>query len=331
MFDWVNYYGYTSHEVLAVVFNKAFLTGIFVTGSLFTNIFLVRYFKQQNILPGFSSAAYRSILNVIALFVLFIVLILELAHGLNIYNCLPSLFDIVIFSFVAAYLLGVFKIFMNRMPQYLLVLFSIAIVITHLLHIILSLTENVQLRNDYLFSNMGGIGIFMYHYLNVAIVVAGLIIIKNVVRKHAADSPEVYHTYLWYFCFVLLFIASVEFDHLCVLGFYSTTDVSEIMKNSHMIGYPIIWGIASLLIMINGLRQKNKMLRIISLTIFGIIILKLFVFDIRYISAGGKVAAFVILGVIMLLVSFLYQKLKKIVFGDDQDDDEIQQTQIKPE
>ena len=98
-----------------------------------------------------------------------------------------------------------------------------------------------------------------------------------------------------------------------------------------MIGYPIIWGIASLLIMINGLRKKNRMLRIISLTIFGIIILKLFVFDIRYISAGGKVAAFVILGVIMLLVSFLYQKLKKIVFGDDQDDNENQQTQIKPE
>jgi uncharacterized membrane protein len=49
------------------------------------------------------------------------------------------------------------------------------------------------------------------------------------------------------------------------------------------------------------------------LTLFFITLSKLFLFDIRGISEGGKIAAFVSLGILLLIVSFMYQKLKNLI------------------
>jgi hypothetical protein len=37
------------------------------------------------------------------------------------------------------------------------------------------------------------------------------------------------------------------------------------------------------------------------------------VFDIQEMSEGGKIAAFISLGVLLLIISFMYQKLKKLL------------------
>ena len=36
-----------------------------------------------------------------------------------------------------------------------------------------------------------------------------------------------------------------------------------------------------------------------------------------FISEGGKIAAFISLGVLLLIVSFMYQRLKKILLSDE--------------
>jgi hypothetical protein len=40
-------------------------------------------------------------------------------------------------------------------------------------------------------------------------------------------------------------------------------------------------------------------------------------YDIRGISEGGKIAAFISLGVLLLVISFMYQNLKKLILADD--------------
>ena len=62
--------------------------------------------------------------------------------------------------------------------------------------------------------------------------------------------------------------------------------------------------------------MKIKHLRIISLSLFLITLLKLFLVDIKGISEGGKIAAFISLGVLLLVVSFMYQRLKKLLLAD---------------
>jgi uncharacterized membrane protein len=65
------------------------------------------------------------------------------------------------------------------------------------------------------------------------------------------------------------------------------------------------------------MRYKFRPLRIFSLALFLITLLKLFLFDIRDIPIAGKIAAFFCLGVLLLVVSFMYQRLKKIIIDNE--------------
>ena len=92
------------------------------------------------------------------------------------------------------------------------------------------------------------------------------------------------------------------------------------MHKSHQVGYPILWAILAFLIMIWGMQIKDKDFRIISLSLFALIILKLFIIDVWAMSEGGRIAAFIILGVVLLVVSFLYQRLKKLIVEIKEED-----------
>jgi uncharacterized membrane protein len=91
-----------------------------------------------------------------------------------------------------------------------------------------------------------------------------------------------------------------------------------IIEQNHKIGYPILWGISSFLLIAIGLSKKLKMLRIISLVLLAGTLLKLFLMDLKGISEGGKIAAFISLGVLLLVVSFMYQRLKSLLLDDNQ-------------
>ena len=118
--------------------------------------------------------------------------------------------------------------------------------------------------------------------------------------------------------FFFVFIASAELDHIVLLIAYDPeTSINQILTQNHKIGFPILWGLTSFLLIAVGLKMKKKHLRIISLTLFLITLLKLFFVDIRGISEGGKIAAFISLGVLLLVVSFMYQRLKKLILADE--------------
>ena len=112
--------------------------------------------------------------------------------------------------------------------------------------------------------------------------------------------------------------ASPILDHYTVLlGYSNGASVSALLSNAHKVGLPIVWGVCSFAMMIAGMRKRYKPLRILSLALFSITLLKLFIFDIRDVAPGGKIAAFICLGGLLLVVSFLYQRLKTLVFGSD--------------
>ncbi len=73
--------------------------------------------------------------------------------------------------------------------------------------------------------------------------------------------------------------------------------------------------------MLLGMRLHQKVLRMISLVVFGIVLVKLVVLDLWALPPLGKIIVFILLGVLLLVLSFLYQKLKNVLFKDD--DEEI--------
>lgn len=69
-----------------------------------------------------------------------------------------------------------------------------------------------------------------------------------------------------------------------------------------------------------GMKLHQKVLRVISLVTFGIVLLKLVLIDLWAMPTVGKILVFIILGLILLVLSFLYQKLKNVLFKDDENE-----------
>ena len=87
-------------------------------------------------------------------------------------------------------------------------------------------------------------------------------------------------------------------------------------------GLTIIWSVISFIVIRYGMVNNYKPLRVSALALFALSLLKLFIYDISNIPPAGKIIAFILLGVVLLIVSFMYQKIKLIVFKDDEGKDE---------
>lgn len=85
-------------------------------------------------------------------------------------------------------------------------------------------------------------------------------------------------------------------------------------------GFSVSLSIAGFVQMALGMRLHQKVLRIISLSTFGIVLLKQILKDLWAMPTIGKIIVFIILGLILLVLSFLYQKLKGVLFKNDEDE-----------
>jgi len=82
------------------------------------------------------------------------------------------------------------------------------------------------------------------------------------------------------------------------------------------LGVSILWGIYSLLLVVTGIWKKKKHLRISAMVLFGITLMKLFFYDLINLDTISKTILFVSLGILLLIISFLYNKYTKIITGE---------------
>jgi uncharacterized membrane protein len=86
----------------------------------------------------------------------------------------------------------------------------------------------------------------------------------------------------------------------------------------HKLGLSILWGTYSLLLIILGIWKKKAHLRIGAIVLFGITLIKLFFYDISDLDTIAKTIVFVALGVLLLIISFLYNKYKHLIAKENE-------------
>ena len=123
--------------------------------------------------------------------------------------------------------------------------------------------------------------------------------------------------FTWITATGIVIVLSAEMYVIMLWNFYSNQADWEWWQNLYYkAGLSMLWGFCSFIMMWLGMKKKFRPLRIISLTLFTITVIKLFLYDIRKIPPGGKIAAFILLGILLLAVSFMYQRLKKIIIDN---------------
>ena len=84
-------------------------------------------------------------------------------------------------------------------------------------------------------------------------------------------------------------------------------------ENIQQLSLSGIWIVYSIMMVAIGIWKRNKLLRLISIGLFGITILKVFIFDLSFLETLYRIFSFVALGLILLTVSYLYQRYKSII------------------
>ena len=98
---------------------------------------------------------------------------------------------------------------------------------------------------------------------------------------------------------IILWVASSELLHW--------TELYRSASN-YKLGLTILWGSYALLLVVLGIFKRKKHLRISGIVLIGFSILKLFLYDTTHLDALRKTIVFVILGFLVLVASFFYNK-----------------------
>lgn len=94
--------------------------------------------------------------------------------------------------------------------------------------------------------------------------------------------------------------------------------VTSFHEENFSTAFSLSLGLAAFILMCAGMRYHSKEVRIVSLAEFGIVLGKLIFNDVWTMSALGKIIVFISLGILLLTLSFLYQKLKDVLFNEDE-------------
>ena len=143
-----------------------------------------------------------------------------------------------------------------------------------------------------------GIRYLSFSFISLSLIVAYAYIKQMFTEKGFRNAYDflVHTTVLW--------IASSE-----LIDWMDIADSTQ----SYKLGLSILWGVYSLFMIGLGILKKRKHLRIGAISLFGITLIKLFFYDISHLDTIAKTIVFVSLGVLLLIISFLYNKYKHII------------------
>lgn len=329
--DWQNVYVLPTEEV-PVLLNKAFITGISSVLALFSVSLLLRREKENIRVWGalVNPTANGSILMWVAAGLLYFVGMFEVNYQCTQYLFSQNSVTAVATMYHLIFTTVVLHVLFRLKTSASIVIATMLSLVNVLLYFITAtnvpyeeLKEKIQLMHC---SSVA----FAVHYASTAC----LIFTALLFARAGATSENALHlanrSITWVISLFLVFVVSNELllhglffgteqmkqtgDMYWMEAFVHYDDVtSRVLK----VGFPILWGLFAFSLLALGIKKSSKDLRIISLCLLAVTLAKLFIYDIRSVPEGGKIIAFIILGVLLLTMSFMYQKIKAIILQDE--------------
>ena len=312
---WIDIY-FSGTKIIPILLNKGFSTTIVVAASLFIYHKLAYREADTFFLRNITTRFVREFLVTSFIITLYLAGALEIYYQFTSRSDIPSLFSIYLqlYSFAFAIII---LISFRKSALYPLFKFLFTILCFGLYLINIGTNYNVSLA---LIGKDSGT-VFFGHWLGVVLLAWLVADLFMYFRKVKDEKWQSYlGSFAWFSSIGIILILSIEFYQINLWLKYKGVDWAWYENLYYKAGLSILWSICSFVLMWLGMNYKLRPLRIISLSLFTVTLVKLFVYDITKIPPGGKIAAFILLGVLLLTVSFMYQRLKKIIIDDENRD-----------
>ena len=210
--------------------------------------------------------------------------------------------------FVSAIALLNFKKIRNQLLGWInisFILLSVVVFLVQGLYTLSELRESYleQPLSDYYHTGIFNIGI---RYISIAFLVFSLIICHKYTLQDFMQKK-----------FTIAFDFLLHISALWIISseLINWMDIAE-SAQSYKLGLSIFWGVYSLFLISVGIWKKKKHLRIGAIVLFGVTLIKLFFYDISHLNTISKTIVLVSLGILLLIISFLYNKYKHIISNE---------------
>ncbi|OMQ09970.1 DUF2339 domain-containing protein [[Flexibacter] sp. ATCC 35103] len=342
--DWNKYYN--GNEYLNIIINPIFITGIFAVSSLLAIWYLLKDETENSTIFDiiFNPEKHKRIVLETGIVLTYFTGLFEVIYQSNHYIenlyssiALPILYHLLFSALLSSYLI---KRKTETGYQGALLLAIANIVLFTFWFSNYPFLEHKDIIN----SGTGKSIAFYLHYISLIITIYFGFQLFQIYKK--VDFSFFKSRYfMWVAAFFVIYIASSEVM-LHGLVFMNSPVTSQDIQTSSMYasyksdlpylrdfiandfiglartkiiktGFPILWGILAFVFLIIGIKKQLKSLRIIALSLLGLTILKLFLYDISNISETGKIISFILLGILILIISFVYQKIKVLVIDEN--------------
>ncbi len=333
--DWSDLYGLTSTTPLPILLNKAFITSVVAIAGLLG----VRWLLARQETPfsfwsaELSVAQYRRLLGYVTLVVIYLAGALETDYQAVVhYGFGPNRLALSgAYTMLIAFVLLLLA-YRNGARNWLVQAASLG-ALALLIYVFAFAPAPLSVVEDFAHGDEPSLAGFGWHYVGLVAVIGILVLLNLTISRLDLLPGKVTRYWPWALGFMVVYTASWElFNHLAFVNFSGTplakTNTQHALLNDQFdavlsqvnkVGLPILWGVCAFIFMYLGLSRRNRNYRILSLVLFGLTLAKLFLYDIRGISEGGRIAAFIVLGVLLLVISFMYQRIKKLLAADGPD------------
>jgi uncharacterized membrane protein len=336
--DWIVFYGSYSYEQSATgftpIFNINFLSSLlFITAFAFINILNNSKKYSRPVSSIFFSIMKISIPAILLIVIyysfrmeistywnqLYFASVIEIKGGIESQSNFYHDFDFLLFkniwlinySMLFLSILGFVNI--KRFKNNLLGLINLGLnTLAITLFLFYGLFLLKELREDYLYQSYSEYfyrGSFHIIIRYISFVFLGTLLIScykyvrqkflNINLKAASDL---------FIHFTLLWIVSSELIQWMEIYNY---------QESYKLGLSILWGVYAFILTVLGIWKNKKHLRIAAIVLFSVTLIKLFYYDMAHLETIDKTIVFVSLGILLLVISFLYNKYKHLIFEED--------------
>ncbi len=315
LMDWSQIY-FSGKDLLPIVANKGFITSLVSAAAFYIYFLLMRKEADSYYLAAVTNKSVRTTLLIASLALAYLSGTLEVWYQFS--SRITEIPVYAIYQQLYSFTFGILLLFILRkyknadLLHLLIPFFSFCLFLIYLKEVY-AVLQHVLLNGQYKSH-------FIAHWISDVLLFKLLYDLIVYFRKQSKwKSYEKAFTWLSSIC--LLVLLSVEVHHLVLFVNNPSAEKQVYLQNLYYrAGLSILWGVCSFTMMWLGMQHKFSTLRIISLTLFTITLVKLFGYDIRNIPPGGKIAAFILLGVLLLVISFMYQRLKKMIIDDAKED-----------
>jgi uncharacterized membrane protein len=320
--NWFSFY--QKEYLMHFLFNGATFTTFCTLVASGLLIFLLSAQDDLEEMGFLPAASYRDLLSSFIIFVLFLQGNIELLYH-NVSNFGNNSFRWLLIGFFnLSFLLGL-RLF-GKTFHYKATTqnSSLLLVLMGVLYLLMGQMQAVTLRNEYLeglsaglessiFINGYALEQFFFHYLNLALTIFGLAWILYDLAHKEDSNPTQFTALSYYTYFLVMVYATCELVHVGTIVLFEKGDVvDEIVDLLQTYSLVPFWAMLSFGYVVAGMRWKLREMRVFGMVLLILILGKFFIVDFWRFEPLGKIIALIVIGIILLRISWIYNQLHSI-------------------